>query len=205
MGEAKPYAASQTAGGYCRIILGAKTKRRIKKTDDYYRQRALQPWVLATSLESEPAEEVERLYSTRMQIEESFRDTKNNRFGWALDFSRTTSCGRINALLLIASLAHFVVVFAGLGAERAGVQRYYQANTVKKRRVLSLFTLGNLVPSNPPRGFTPSSLTAFRKQLIVLTRQWTRYHKMYGGDPPHDLYCPDCGEHFKKYGWPVPW
>jgi hypothetical protein len=107
------------------------------------RNAALQPWILATSL-TVPAACVVRLYARRMQIEETFRDAKSPRFGMSLSHARTNSEDRANVLLLLASLAHVVAILLGVAAERAHLQRQYQANTVMKR-VLSYAMLGRLV------------------------------------------------------------
>jgi hypothetical protein len=48
-----------------------------------YQRRGREPWLLATSLTAEAATWVVGRYSLRMQIEETFRDAKNHRFGWS--------------------------------------------------------------------------------------------------------------------------
>ena len=73
---------------------------------------------------------------------ETARDTKNHRFGWSFKDANSKSCNRIRVLLLIAAIAMIAVTLIGQSGERYGLQRRYQANTIKKRRVLSLFFLG---------------------------------------------------------------
>jgi hypothetical protein len=104
-----------------------------------------EPWLLATSLEDAPADEITRIYGRRMQIEETFRDTKSRRLGWSLETARTSRSARIDVMMLIASLASLLVLMVGIAAEGAGLQRGFQANTTRKRRVLALTTLGRLV------------------------------------------------------------
>ena len=101
---------------------------------------AREPWLLVTSL-TEPAERVVAIYATRMQIEETFRDLKNHRFGWSLEDARCTTPARWRTLLLLAACAAVVVMLVGRAAENAGLQRDLIANT-SKRRVFSCFTLG---------------------------------------------------------------
>lgn len=113
---------------------GGKDRRR-------YRRAAHEPWLLPTSLRSAPAEQIVALYATRMQIEETFRDVKNPRFGWCLRHVRGYSAARLTILLLIAALAALAVTLLGLAAEAHGRQRAYQANTLRTR-VLSHFVLG---------------------------------------------------------------
>jgi hypothetical protein len=110
-------------------------------------RNAREPWILATSLTCSAAKVI-AIYRSRMQIEETFRDTKSTRFGLSLSQARTRSEHRANVLLLLASLAHLVAVLLGLAAEAAHIQFRFQANTVKIRRVLSLATLGRLFASN---------------------------------------------------------
>jgi len=99
-----------------------------------------EPWLLATSL-AHSAADVVRYYAARMQIEETFRDVKNHRFGWSLRDVRSSSRRRLEVLLLLCAVAMLAVTLIGLAVERCRLHRHYQANTVKKR-VLSLFSLG---------------------------------------------------------------
>src|SRR5262249_43518548 len=59
---------------------------------------AIEPWLLATSLPHASAATVCDIYATRMQIEETFRDTKNPRFGWSLQHARYRSTRRLDNL-----------------------------------------------------------------------------------------------------------
>lgn len=109
-------------------------------------RNAREPWILTTSLTCSAAKVV-AIYRSRMQIEETFRDTKSNRFGLALGHARTRSEARANVLLLLAAFAHLVSMLLGLVGEAANLQLRFQANTVKNRRVISLPTLGRLLAS----------------------------------------------------------
>ena len=106
---------------------------------------AREPWVLATSLEAATAKDVVSLYKTRMRIEETFRDQKCPRFGWGLDEARTKSLARVNVLLMLAAVAHYVALLIGTAVEAAGLHRRFQANTVRNRRTLSLARLAHEV------------------------------------------------------------
>jgi hypothetical protein len=123
------------------------------------RQRALEPWLLATSLVEETAKSITKLYAKRMQIEEMFRDTKNHRFGWCFEDANSKTSERLRVLLLIAAVAMIAVTLVGQTAERRGMERRYQANTIRKRRVLSLFVLGvNLIRREHDAIFTENEL-----------------------------------------------
>ena len=82
------------------------------------------------------------IYAKRMQIEEAFRDLKSERFGLGFKASRSTNTQRIAILLLIALLALLVAWIIGTYFEMTGQQRRYQANTERRRRVLSVIYLG---------------------------------------------------------------
>lgn len=128
------------------------------------RRAAHEPWLLATSLDVEPGRVVE-MYRHRMQIEETFRDAKSYRFGFALTHARTKSTRRADVLLLLAALGHLFAVLLGIAAEAGRLQRHFQANTLKTRRVLSLPMLGRLL------------LTSGREHLFKardLARAWPR-------------------------------
>jgi hypothetical protein len=100
--------------------------------------------LLATSLLSDAAD-VAEVYALRMQIEQSLRDDKTLAAGWGLSCVGTRTCGRVNVQLLLLALATSVALLAGIAAEQANLARHYQANTERRRRVLSLVTLGRRV------------------------------------------------------------
>lgn len=106
------------------------------------RHQYREPWLVATSLKEHSARQVIRLYRLRMKIEESFRDIKSHRFGFALTFARARRITRMHVLLLIAALATLVAILAGLAAKARGWARHFQANTERREPVLSLFFLG---------------------------------------------------------------
>lgn len=60
------------------------------------------------------AKKVVKIYRSRMQIEESFRDVKSPRFGLSLTYHRTASVKRLQVLLLIATLALMVLWILGM-------------------------------------------------------------------------------------------
>jgi hypothetical protein len=132
----------------CRLVLVRKRRKPGRKPpppkckeERELRQAALDPWLLATSLpDSDDASKVVSLYAKRMQIEETFRDAKNHRFGWSLGDVSLSTTARTAALLVLAALAIAVVTLIGMTAERRQLHRAYQANT-ERRRVLSFFVL----------------------------------------------------------------
>ncbi len=103
-----------------------------------------EPWVLATSLPINRglAKRVVKIYKSRMQIEEGYRDMKSKLFGLGFNESKSYKINRIAILMLIAILAALLLIMIGAAAEQAGFARRFQANTIKSRRVLSLHYLG---------------------------------------------------------------
>ncbi len=79
-----------------------------------------------------------------MQIEQRFRDMKNLHFGEGLERSRSRGTKRFTVLVLIASLAAFLLWLIGTAAERAGIHhRLHPGNG--KRRVYSRIFLARLL------------------------------------------------------------
>jgi Transposase DDE domain len=116
----------------------------IHVNDTLYRRLHRAPWLLATSLPHVRGSErrIKQIYALRMQIEETFRDLKCHRWGFALRYARSTQPKRLEILLLIGTLATLVAWLAGIVARRANLHRQMQANTERKRAVLSVLFIG---------------------------------------------------------------
>lgn len=104
-------------------------------------KREREPWLIASSL-SMPANEMIQLYSKRTQIENSFRDTKNQRVGFSLNDTGTKNIERLNILLLIIFIASIGLWLIGQCAKENKYQYQFQANSNKNRDVLSNIYLG---------------------------------------------------------------
>jgi len=135
-----------------------KKKGRIKKklrggksqcsTDKYQENKANEPWFLISCLPQrwdKNPKKVMKLYKTRMQIEEAFRDTKNAKLGVSLEFANSRTAERFDILLLIGALILYILWCIGFAAEQLNYHRLLQANTVKKKRILSHIYLGREV------------------------------------------------------------
>lgn len=109
-----------------------------------------------------------RIYRTRMQIEEAFRDMKSARYGMSLEYHRTRDTERLAVLLLIAALALRVLWLLGSAARDRGIDRHYQANTVRRQPVLSVIFLGLRIVERGRDAFTAMELTAAWKFINVL-------------------------------------
>jgi hypothetical protein len=97
-------------------------------------------WCLATS-RPDDAETIVQLYAKRFQIEETFRDHKDWRFGLALAHMRIADCARRDRMLLVLALATFIATLLGRAGEALGLDRMLRANT-SRRRTHSLFRQG---------------------------------------------------------------
>lgn len=105
--------------------------------------QAREPLFLISSLQ-EPAKVIVDIYRTRMQIEQTFRDLKSHRYGWASRHIRSATTRRVDVLLLVAALAAIAMHLIGLAVCRMPIARGLQVNTEHGRAVFSSFFLGRL-------------------------------------------------------------
>jgi stalled ribosome alternative rescue factor ArfA len=139
----------------CRLIVYKKlVKGRVKKNrkgkiakgsyNEVQAKSNRDPWVLATSLQRQKdlAKLVVLCYSSRMQIEEEFRDTKNRRFGFGLSESGTKIHARVEVLLIINVLATFLCWVLACTTIKKKQHVDYHANSEKAPIILSAIFLG---------------------------------------------------------------
>lgn len=141
----------------CRIITTRRSPKgrkatvsRGKTTSTFasgsYSAAAKEPWILTTNLPlSYKAAQIVHLYSKRMQIEESFRDLKSRQFGLGGRDIRTRCVHRWSVKMLLAAIVQITYWIIGIIGHSQGMQKYFQSNTVKNRKVFSYFTLGKLI------------------------------------------------------------
>jgi hypothetical protein len=116
-----------------------------RTTDKIHEKDAKEPWLLVFKLPEKfmkNAKTAVNLYSQRMQIEENFRDTKNNKLGIGLECANSRSVERFDNLLLVAALILYLLWCIGSTAVMKKCHYSLQANTQKKRMVLSIITIG---------------------------------------------------------------
>lgn len=113
----------------------------------HYKSAGKEPWILVTNLpEAEyKSTEIVNLYSKRMQIEQSFRDVKSHQFGLGGRYIRTKCLHRWGVKMLLAAIVQITYWVIGIIGHSQGMQRVFQANTVKDKKVFSYFTLGKLL------------------------------------------------------------
>ena len=142
----------------CRLILlkrQAKNRHRHTKRGSLSRARssinasrsAREPWLLACSpvLGQRSAVDLVAMYAQRMQIEESFRDLKNERLGLGFSAARSRSGRRLEILLLIAHLASWLMRVIGECAQACQMQKFFQSVPKLKHKEISVMTLARRV------------------------------------------------------------
>lgn len=120
-------------------------------------RRTREPWLLVASrsLQDYSAKQLVRIYKTRMQIEEAFRDTKSRLYGLGIARGRHTSLIRATNLLLIAALASFVLWMIGCLAKAKGWVKAVRVNSSSRTATYSTPFLARLVIRHLP-GRLPS-------------------------------------------------
>ena len=79
-----------------------------------------------------------KLYARRFTIDETFRDTKDPRYGLGLSATHVRDVSRRDRLFLICAMAMTLLTLLGAAGESLGMDRMLKANTVKKRTHLAL-------------------------------------------------------------------
>lgn len=132
------------------------------------RVSAREPWLLVhgARLRRYAPEQIVAFYASRMQIEENFRDNKSAVVGLGQDISRSRSALRWQALLLIATLAAFLLWHIGQLAEAEGLHRRFKATT-RAARELSLITLARLLCALPGLPLTDFAIHVLYQRLGV--------------------------------------
>ena len=115
---------------------------------------AREPWLLSCSLGLAhlSAQSNVSLYAQRMSIEQSFRDTKNERLGQGLTRSMSHGQQRLEALLLIGHIAAIAKRLIGEAAKARELELELisrKQTTHHQRAEISVMTLASRVIANP--------------------------------------------------------
>jgi len=143
----------------------------------YYSKKAKQPWLLVFHLPEmiNTAKEIVRLYRYRMQIEEGFRDTKNQQYGLGLAQAKSKSEKRYDNLLLVATLTLYLLWCIG----KAAIDRKYhyqlQANTIRHRVVLSNIYIAMQIINDNRYPIEKKELQIVLKQISQFTQKIDDY------------------------------
>ncbi|MBI2801760.1 MAG: IS4 family transposase [Gammaproteobacteria bacterium] len=138
----RAYLYRQPAKGRAKLTVHGQRQR--NKASLKQAAGAREPWLLVSNLE--PRRNIAKLavaiYRERMAIEQSFRDLKAHRHGFAFRQSLGRDAARVANLLLIAALAMLATWLTGFVGQQRGLVRGLQANTERRATVLSLFFIG---------------------------------------------------------------
>lgn len=122
-------------------------KSRQSKDSRGHAKREREPWLLVygVSLRERTAKQIVKIYQTRMQIEEGFRDTKSHRFGLGISSLSRIGIHRRAILLLIATLAIFILWVVGLTAQGGLQEKRMRVNSSSKRATYSVVFMARLL------------------------------------------------------------
>lgn len=127
-----------------------------------------EPWLLAvsTDLGDLPADAVVAIYAGRMQIEQTFRDTKNGHWGLGLAHSQSRRRDRLECLLLIGALACYALWVIGITAKYAGYRVEYGSKR-KAASALSILSLARWWVDEFPDLRIPPALAADALDILA--------------------------------------
>lgn len=100
-----------------------------------------EPWLLATNITEVSPSVVVRWYGRRMEVEELFKDLKNERAGFRLRGLALKSPLRYSRLFLLVAYAYYLLTVLGEWAENHNLHKRLMANTASKR-TLGLWRVG---------------------------------------------------------------
>ena len=123
-------------GGRAFLIRGAKVtadKASVPGVVLVHARDMKEPWCLATSLASKTASEIVKLYGRRFTIEETFRDTKDIRFGLGLSSTHIGRTERRDRLLFLFAIAHALLTLLGAASEASGLDKTLKVSTATHR------------------------------------------------------------------------
>lgn len=133
---AKPAKEWLSASGRARKLTGASVTReryRVGAVVAVQRKAMKDAWYLATNRANMSTSALIKLYGRRFTIEETFRDQKDLRFGRGLYATHIRNPARRDRMLMLLAIAHALLTLLGAASERAGLDAYLKANTVKRR------------------------------------------------------------------------
>lgn len=125
-----------------------------------------EPIFLATNLSRTPRH-ITTLYAQRMQEEESFRDMKSHRYGFALRYAKLSRANRYAQMLVLWALGMWLLLAQGAQAVARGLH-HGLSTASNRRRDLSLIRIGVLL-LHQNLGPPPQLLRALK---ITLAKRW---------------------------------
>jgi hypothetical protein len=118
------------------------------------------------------------LYAKRWEIEGSFRDTKDLKFGMGLGAMHVSTPERRDRLWLINAFAVVLLTLLGAAGEALGYDRHLKTNTTK-RRTHSLFRQGSMLYELMPN-MTDFMLLPLVKRFAQMLAEQPLFADMFG-------------------------
>jgi hypothetical protein len=130
-----------------RQVLTLKGKKRQCKYHHVHASRESEPWLLVASLslQQRTPKQIVKIYRTRMQIEEGFRDCKAVHYGLCLSQNRRMSKHRRTILCLLAACAIFILWCIGVAGKTTAIAKQVRVNSSSKREPYSAIFLARLL------------------------------------------------------------
>jgi hypothetical protein len=130
-----------------RSALTLKGKKRQSKVNKVHARRQKEPWLLVASLSLRirTPKQLVKIYRTRMQIEEGFRDCKAVHYGLCLSQNRRMNKQRRTVLCLIAACAIFILWCIGIAGKQTTIAKQVRVNSSSKREPYSAIFLARLL------------------------------------------------------------
>ena len=130
-----------------RKLLTLAGNERLSKQHKSHANREKEPWLLVASLSlyQRSSKQVVKIYRTRMQIEEGFRDCKAVSYGLGLSHNRRVNQKRRSILCLLAALAIFVLWCVGIAGRATDKAKQVRVNSSSKRESYSAIFLARLL------------------------------------------------------------
>jgi hypothetical protein len=104
-----------------------------------------------------------------MQIEQNFKDVKNEQLGMGLRRTQSSGKTRVNMHFFLAVLLTMIAWWFGLMLESLNKHLSYQANTIKNKRVRSFIHLARMAFRHEPELL---NWTLFQNVMSELQRQY---------------------------------
>jgi hypothetical protein len=177
-GDARPAAEWVPTNGQAKLLRNPRMTRKRRSVPAVVcvkRAGMKDSWCLVTSLSDAAAENIIRLYGRRFDIEHTFRDQKDWRFGLALDHMTLGTPGRRDRMLLVLALATMFSVIVGAAGEQLGLDRTLRANTQTRKRTHSLLRQGHEYMAGVARAI----IGDFRQTFHALWRELRATDRIY--------------------------
>lgn len=153
---------------YKEKLSGKIRKKKSSRHDQDYSKYYKNGWVIFSSI-NQNANVLVKFYKTRMQIEQNFRDIKNERWGMGLRRNNSSGKTRVNMLFFLATLLIIICWWFGLMIETQGRQYQFQANSIKHKRVRSLVHLARLALRHKPQWL---DFQALKQVILIFEKQY---------------------------------